>query len=153
MSLNGLDDAAVVDAYQAALAEAGGWQVAPLSSCACSEKLTISQYRFLLKYASRDTVELLGKGTAGVSEARLAVEEYEEKSPLYGLVQYRRRKVILKYVPEGTSRLLQGLLRIHRCVNTIDQVSTQPGSPFNFNQFSKLSRRTKLSFRSRQPPN
>ena len=73
-------------------------------------KLTISQYRFLLKYASRDTIELLGKGTAGVSEARLAVEEYEEKSPLYGLVQYRRRKVILKYVPDGTSRLLQGVL-------------------------------------------
>ena len=37
MSLNGLDDAAVVEAYQAALAEAGGWQVAPSSSCACSE--------------------------------------------------------------------------------------------------------------------
>jgi len=89
-----------------------------------ARKLTISQYRFLLKYASRDTIELLGKGTAGVSETRLAVEEYEEKSPLYGLVQYRRRKVILKYVPEGTSRLLQGLLRIHCCVNTIDQIST-----------------------------
>ena len=74
-------------------------------------KLTISQYRFLLKYASRDTIELLGKGTAGVSEARVAVEEYEEKSPLYGLVQYRRRKVILKYVPDGTSRLLQGVLQ------------------------------------------
>jgi hypothetical protein len=79
-----------------------------------ARELTISQYRFLLKYASRDKIELLGKGTAGVSETRLAVEEYEEKSPLYGLVQYRRRKVILKYVPEGTSRLLQGLLRIHR---------------------------------------
>jgi hypothetical protein len=25
MSLNGLDDPAVIDAYQAALAEAGGW--------------------------------------------------------------------------------------------------------------------------------
>ena len=39
---------------------------------------------------------------------RNAVDRYEEKSPLYGLVQYRRRKVILKYVPEGTSRVLQG---------------------------------------------
>lgn len=87
-------------------------------------KLMISQSRFLLKYASRDTVGLLGKGTAGVSEARLAIEEYEEKSPLYGLVQYRRRKVILKYVPDGTSRLLQGVLRIHHCVNTTDQVFT-----------------------------
>lgn len=64
--------------------------------------------RFLLKYANRDTVELLDKGTGGVSEARSAVERYEEKSPLYGLVQYRRKKVVLKYVPEGTSRLLQG---------------------------------------------
>jgi hypothetical protein len=44
----------------------------------------------------------------GVVETRLAVEQYEEKSPLYGLVQYRRKKIILKYVPEGTSRLLQG---------------------------------------------
>lgn len=66
-------------------------------------------YRFLLKYANRDTVELLGRGTGGVSEARLVVENFEEISPLYGLLQYRRRKVILKYVPEGTSRLLQGL--------------------------------------------
>jgi len=64
--------------------------------------------RFLLKYANRDTVELLDKGTGGVTEARNAVERYEDKSPLYGLVQHRRKKVILKYVPEGTSRLLQG---------------------------------------------
>lgn len=43
-------------------------------------------------------------------EVRSVIEKYEEKSPLYGLVQYRRKKVILKYVPEGTSRLLQGEL-------------------------------------------
>jgi hypothetical protein len=43
-----------------------------------------------------------------VVEVRIAIEQYEEKSPVYGLVQYRRRKVVLKYVPEGTSRLLQG---------------------------------------------
>ena len=42
-------------------------------------------------------------------EVRIAIEAYEEKSPIYGLVQYRRRKVVLKYVPEGTSRLLQGM--------------------------------------------
>ena len=76
--------------------------------------------RFLLRYANRDTVELLSRGTEGVSEARIAVENYEEKSPLYGLLQYRRRKVILKYVPEGTSRLLQGTRLKHRCVFTID---------------------------------
>ncbi|KAK5260411.1 hypothetical protein LTR40_004207 [Exophiala xenobiotica] len=88
MSLNGLDGTAVAGAHQAALAEAGGW--------------------FLLKYVNRDTVELLQKGTGGVQEVRGVVEKYQEKSPLYGLLQYRRKKVILKYVPEGTSRLLQG---------------------------------------------
>ena len=41
-------------------------------------------------------------------EVREAVKKYDAKSPLYGLVQYRRKKIILKYVPEGTSRLLQG---------------------------------------------
>ena len=38
----------------------------------------------------------------------MAVAQYEDKSPLYGLLLYRRRKVLVKYVPEGTSRLLQG---------------------------------------------
>lgn len=64
--------------------------------------------RFLLKYINRDTVELLGRGSGGVAEARKVVESYEEKSPLYGVVHYRRKSIILKYVPEGTSRLLQG---------------------------------------------
>lgn len=45
-----------------------------------------------------------------MAEVRIAIEQYEVKSPIYGLVQYRRRKVVLKYVPEGTSRLLQGAL-------------------------------------------
>jgi hypothetical protein len=71
-----------------------------------SEGLTSS--RFLLKYVNRDTVELLSRGTGGVPEVREVIENYEEKSPLYGLVQYRRKKVVLKYVPDGTSRLLQG---------------------------------------------
>ncbi|KAK5084195.1 hypothetical protein LTR24_007493 [Lithohypha guttulata] len=93
MSLNGLDSDAVVQAHHAALAEAGGW--------------------FLLKYATRDTLELLDRGNGGVSEARHAVAQYEDKSPVYGLVQYRREKMILKYVPEGTSRLLQVRLAVH----------------------------------------
>ncbi|KAH8696200.1 hypothetical protein BGW36DRAFT_321184 [Talaromyces proteolyticus] len=87
MSLNGLDDPAVIDAYQTALAEAGGW--------------------LLLKYASRDEVTLLGRGTGGVPDVRAAVDAYEEKSPLYGFLQYRRRKVVLKYMPDGVSRLIQ----------------------------------------------
>lgn len=50
-------------------------------------------------------------------EVRSAVEGYAEKSPLYGFLQYRRRKVVLKYVPEGISRLLQGTmdLRSQEC--------------------------------------
>ena len=43
-----------------------------------------------------------------------AVGQYEDKSPLYGLVLYRRKKVLLKYLPDGTSRLLQGLIGSYR---------------------------------------
>lgn len=88
MSLNGLDAPPVSDAYYAAIVEAGGW--------------------FLLKYTSRDEVELLAKGKGGVSEARNELLKYEDKSPLYGLIVYRRRKVLIKFIPDGTSRLLQG---------------------------------------------
>ncbi|KAL1604851.1 hypothetical protein SLS60_004391 [Paraconiothyrium brasiliense] len=93
MSLNGLDDAKVTEAYTGALGEAGGW--------------------FLLKYASRDSVEILTRGTGGAAEARTAIAAYEEKSPLYGVLLYRRRKVLIKYVPEGTSRLLQARVAVH----------------------------------------
>ncbi|KAL8740709.1 MAG: hypothetical protein Q9190_006615, partial [Brigantiaea leucoxantha] len=89
MSLNGLDAPEINEAYQSALGEGGGW--------------------ILLKYTSRDHVALLKKGTGGVVEVREAVGQCEELSPLYGFVLYRRRKVVLKYVPEGTSRLLQGI--------------------------------------------
>lgn len=41
-------------------------------------------------------------------EVRNVIEKYEEISPLYGFLQYRRRKVILRYMPEGMSRLIQG---------------------------------------------
>ena len=88
MSLNGLDAPQVQQTYQTTLSEAGGW--------------------FLLKYVSRDEVDLLGSGKAGIGEARAAIAQYQELSPLYGLVVYRRRKVLIKVVPEGTSRLLQG---------------------------------------------
>jgi hypothetical protein len=53
-------------------------------------------------------VELLHRGKHGVSEARNALVNYAEPSPLYGLLIYRRRRILIKYVPEGTSRLLQG---------------------------------------------
>ncbi|KAI2265374.1 hypothetical protein LOZ04_006910, partial [Ophidiomyces ophidiicola] len=87
MSLNGLDDPPIIDAYQSALSEPGGW--------------------FLLKYVSRDVIALLARGSGGVAEIRITIDSYEEKSPLYGFLQYRRRKVILRYVPDGISRILQ----------------------------------------------
>ncbi|KAF2213040.1 hypothetical protein CERZMDRAFT_2931, partial [Cercospora zeae-maydis SCOH1-5] len=93
MSLNGLDTPDVNDAYQTAIAEAGGW--------------------FLLKYTSRDAVQLLAKGKHGVSEARNALAAYVEPSPLYGLLMYRRRRILIKYLPEGTSRLLQARTSVH----------------------------------------
>ncbi|KXT08981.1 hypothetical protein AC579_4020 [Pseudocercospora musae] len=93
MSLNGLDTPDVQDASQTAVADAGGW--------------------FLLKYTSRDSVELLGRGKHGVSEARNAITAYTEASPLYGLIMYRRRKTLIKYIPEGTSRLLQARTAVH----------------------------------------
>jgi hypothetical protein len=62
----------------------------------------------LLRYTNRDSVELLAKGKGGVHEARNELLKYEEKSPLYGLIIYRRRKVLIKFIPDGTSRLLQG---------------------------------------------
>jgi hypothetical protein len=53
-------------------------------------------------------VALLERGTGGVPEVRNAIDNYEEISPLYGFLQYRRRKVILRYMPEGLSRLILG---------------------------------------------
>ncbi|RYP91566.1 hypothetical protein DL770_002280 [Monosporascus sp. CRB-9-2] len=93
MSLNGLEDAKVQEAFEAAVAEPGGW--------------------FLLKYASRDEVELLGRGNDGIVEVRAAIANYEEPSPLYGFLSYRRRKVILKYMPEDCSRLVKARSAVH----------------------------------------
>ena len=66
--------------------------------------------RFLLNYLTRDEVGLLKAGNGSFVEVRDAIIEYPETSPLYGLIQYRRKKVLLKYLPEGTSRLLQGTI-------------------------------------------
>ncbi|KAI0166515.1 hypothetical protein GGR57DRAFT_28064 [Xylariaceae sp. FL1272] len=93
MSLNGLDDAKVKEAHDAALAEAGGW--------------------FLLHYASRDDIELLDRGTGGIVEIRNAIGKQEEPSPLYGFLRYRRRSVIIKYIPEDCSRLVQARAAVH----------------------------------------
>ena len=62
----------------------------------------------MLKYATRDEVELLEIGTGGLPELRKAVENYGETSPLYGFLRYRRRVVVVRYLPDGCSRLIQG---------------------------------------------
>ena len=106
MSLNGLDATDVNEAYVSALGEGGGWY--DLLSIAASNLLTSYLARFLLQYTSRAEVGLLKKGSGGIPEVKETVARYVERSPLYGFLHYRRRKVLLKYVPEGTSRLLQG---------------------------------------------
>ncbi|CAM1510022.1 Fc.00g003570.m01.CDS01 [Cosmosporella sp. VM-42] len=93
MSLNGLDEPKVQEAHEAAVAEPGGW--------------------FLLKYASRDEVELLNRGNGGIVEVRNNVAEYEDTSPLYGFLRYRRRNVLIKYLPEDCSRLIQARVAVH----------------------------------------
>ncbi|QSZ30888.1 hypothetical protein DSL72_000446 [Monilinia vaccinii-corymbosi] len=93
MSLNGLDHEKVREAYDAAVAEPGGW--------------------LLLKYASRDEIELLGRGNGGIVEVRNKIGQYEEPSPLFGFLRYRRRNVVIKYVPEGCSRLIQARVAVH----------------------------------------
>lgn len=62
----------------------------------------------MLQYSTRDAVEIYKQGTGGVGEFRIELENYIVKSPLFGFLLYRRRKVLIKYVPDGTSRLLQG---------------------------------------------
>jgi hypothetical protein len=70
--------------------------------------LTIFFSRFLIKYVSRDEVALLGRGNGGIVEIRNSIANFEEDSPLFGFLRYRRRNVLIKYVPESCSRLVQG---------------------------------------------
>ncbi|KAG5935562.1 hypothetical protein E4U53_000411 [Claviceps sorghi] len=93
MSLNGLDDPKVVEAYEGALSEAGGW--------------------FLLQYEGRDEIQVLSRGNGGIAEVRNAIAEYEETSPLYGFLKYRRRSVIIKYLPEHCTRIIQARVAVH----------------------------------------
>ena len=107
MSLNGLEAPEVNEAYQSALLEGGGWCV---NQGLGEQKIKANSFTFrlLLKYTSRDEVDLLGRGGGGLPEVQEVVDRYQEQSPLFGFIHYRRRKVVLKYVPAGTSRLLQG---------------------------------------------
>lgn len=80
----------------------------PRTTLAWRTQTLTTPRRFLLKYASRDEVGLLGRGNGGIPEIRNAIAEYEETSPLYGFLRYRRRNVLIKYLPEDCSRLIQG---------------------------------------------
>lgn len=64
--------------------------------------------RFLLHYIARDEVDLLDSGISDLSGIRTALAGYNEKSPVYGFINYRGKRILLKYVPTDTSRLLQG---------------------------------------------
>ncbi|ETS75509.1 hypothetical protein PFICI_12453 [Pestalotiopsis fici W106-1] len=122
MSLNGLDAATVKEAYEAAVAEAGGW--------------------FLLKYASRDEIEVHCQGKNGIVEMRNAIAEYEEPSPLYGFLKYRRRNVILKYQPDDCSRLIQARATVH--FNAVCERFTPYSTMFEITEAKEL-KDTKLS--------
>jgi hypothetical protein len=56
----------------------------------------------------------MAQGTGGVEEMRDHAQTHAEKdhgtipSPLFGLIMFKRRKVLVKMVLEGTSRLIQG---------------------------------------------
>lgn len=49
-----------------------------------------------------------GRGNGGVLEIRDTIADYEETSPLFGFLRFRRRTVLIKYLPEDCSRLVQG---------------------------------------------
>ncbi|PKS13327.1 hypothetical protein jhhlp_000098 [Lomentospora prolificans] len=122
MSLNGLDDPKVKEAHDAAFSEPGGW--------------------FLLKYASRDEIDILARGNGGIVEIRNAISEYEETSPLYGFLRYRRRSVIIKYLPEGCSRLIQARVTVH--FNSVCERFSPHDTTFSITTASEL-KDTKLS--------
>ncbi|KAL4821270.1 hypothetical protein BDW67DRAFT_46579 [Aspergillus spinulosporus] len=117
MSLNGLDSPTVLEAYQVALTEAGGW--------------------FLLRYVSRDEIALHDRGTGGVPDVRNAIENYEECSPLYGFLQYRRRKVVLSYLPEDLSRLVRARTTV-QFQSVLDRFSPHD-TVFSLSQPSELT--------------
>ncbi|KAI5811011.1 hypothetical protein DFH27DRAFT_4810 [Peziza echinospora] len=93
MSLNGLDAPQLHQIFESACAEAGSW--------------------FLLQYTSRDEVELLAKGASGTQEMRERIAQEPTDSPLYGFIRYRRRNILVKYIPEGTSRVLRARSQVH----------------------------------------
>ncbi|KAI5807060.1 hypothetical protein EDC01DRAFT_11747 [Geopyxis carbonaria] len=93
MSLEGLDSAPLLEAFENAQTEPGGW--------------------FWIKYTSRDEVELLTRGNNGAEEMRAIAVDQPDDSPLYGFIRFRRRSVLVKLIPEGTSRVLKARSQVH----------------------------------------
>ena len=57
---------------------------------------------------------MLAQGVGGVVEMRDAAAAHfkddagSQPSPLFGMIHFRRRKVLVKVILDGTSRLVQG---------------------------------------------
>ncbi|KAJ6261901.1 hypothetical protein Dda_2700 [Drechslerella dactyloides] len=68
---------------------------------------------FLMKYETRDDIALLGKGASAVKEMRELISEQQDDSPIYGFIRYRRRNILIKLVPENTSRVLKARSQVH----------------------------------------
>lgn len=70
-----------------------------------------------------------------MSDIRDAVEQYDEKKPLFGYLNFRSRKVVLKIVPEGTSRLFLGEIVLISAIDreslglTKNHIGSTPVSP------------------------
>jgi hypothetical protein len=131
MSLSGLDSPAVEAAARTVSLEKGAWYVSeilqtngPLFYLLFKPVLTLRGARFLVHYVSRDEVDVLSQGTKGVAELREAAEKYYNGSaeaeaetktgPLFGMIDFRRRKVLIKLVPDDTTRLIKGMVQERR---------------------------------------
>ncbi|RKF54799.1 putative gpi-anchored cell surface glycoprotein [Erysiphe neolycopersici] len=93
MSLNGLGGPNIREAHEKALSEPAGW--------------------FLLKYASRDKIELFARGSFGTSELQDAIAKHEDSTPLFGFMRFQRKSILIKYVPDECSRLVQARVTVH----------------------------------------
>ncbi|POS88106.1 hypothetical protein EPUL_000525 [Erysiphe pulchra] len=93
MSLNGLEDPNVREAHEKAVSEPDGW--------------------FLLKYASRDKIELFARGSCGTTELQDAIAKHKDSTPLFGFMRFQRKSVLIRYVPDECSRLVQARVTVH----------------------------------------
>ncbi|KAL7268061.1 hypothetical protein RUND412_009329 [Rhizina undulata] len=112
MSLEGLELPQLTKAFETACSAPGGWY-GGFPALSSARHRTDLEFAFWIKYASRDEVELLSQGSNGAEEMRgVAMKELDD-SPLYGFIRFRRRNILIKYVPEGTSRVLKARSQVH----------------------------------------